>query len=92
MATRSDWLSRHVHKSLTEYKEQAGIHPTRSLEAVSHWALREKLFKLIFKKRTLSYKASTKPLWGQDKPRKAEPTVVRPDWGKMCHTLSSLHL
>ena len=92
MATRSDWLSRHLHKSLTEYKEPVGIHPTRSLEAVSHLALREKLFKFVFKKLSLSYKASTPPVWGQDKPRKAEPTVKCPDCGKMCHTLWSLRL
>jgi len=45
MATRSDWLSRHLHTSLTGYKEQAGIHPARSLDAVSHLVPREKLFR-----------------------------------------------
>ena len=92
MATRSDWLSRHLHKPLTEHKAEVGIHPTRSLEAVSHLALRGKLFKSTFKKRILSYKASSNPVWGQDKPCKTEPTVKCPDCGKMCHTLKHLHL
>ena len=63
MATRSDWLNRHLHKSLTEYEAEAGIRPTRSLESVSHLALREKLFKFVFKKRILFYKASSGPVW-----------------------------
>ena len=66
MATRSDWLSRHLHKSLTEYEEQAGIHPNRSLEALSHLALREKFFKFSFKNvscptRPVSYTHLTLP-------------------------------
>ena len=46
----------------------------------------------FFKKRILSYKASSDPVWGQDKPRKTEPTVKCPDCGKMYRTLWSLHL
>ena len=41
------------------------MHPTRSLEAVSHLALREKLFNFTVKKRILSYKAPYDPPWGQ---------------------------
>ena len=55
-------------------------------------ALREKLFKFILKKRILSYKASSDPVRGQDKPRKPEPTVKCPDWRKIRHTLKHLHL
>ena len=51
----------HMHKSLQFYKSELGIHPTRSLEAVSHLALRPKLFKIIVKQRVLSYEASTDP-------------------------------
>ena len=62
------------------------------MEAVSHLALREKLFKFIPKKRILSYKASSDPAWGRDKPRKLEPRVKCPDCGRTCHTLKHLHL
>ena len=32
------------------------------------------------------------PVSGQDKPQEAEPAVVCPDCGKLCHTLKDLHL
>ena len=44
MAARSDWLSRHLNKSA-----EAGIHPTRSPEAVSHLALRKNFSSLSLK-------------------------------------------
>ena len=59
--TKSEWLTQHMRKSLQAYKAEVGIRPTRSLEAVSHLALRPKLFKLITKQRVVSYEASTDP-------------------------------
>ena len=41
MIIKSHWLAMHLRKSLLAYQESAGIHPTYSLEAVSHLALRE---------------------------------------------------
>ena len=61
MINTSHWLAMHLRKSLIAYKEATGIHPTYSLDAVSHLALREKLFKYILKKRVLSYKTSSDP-------------------------------
>ena len=69
-----------------------GIHPTYSLEAVSHLALREKLFKYILKKRVLSYAASSDPPWGQPKPVRAAPTHKCPECGELLYTAEGLHL
>ena len=68
------------------------MHPTYSLGAVSHLALREKLFKYILKKRVLSYKASSDPPWGQIKPVRDAPTHQCPDCGELLHTALGLHL
>ena len=38
MITKSEWLAKHLRLSLKSYKEEVGIHPTHSLEAVSHLA------------------------------------------------------
>ena len=92
MITKSEWLAKHMRLSLTSYKEAVGIHPTYSLEAVSHLALREKLFRYILKKRVLSYKASADPPWGQIKPIRDAPTHKCPDCGELLHTTEGLHL
>ena len=81
-AIRSDWLGWHLHKPLTECNEKAGMHPTRSLEAVSHLALREKLSKFIFKKRILSYKAASEPVRGQISPKNERQQLHAPIAGK----------
>ena len=39
MITKSEWLAKHLRISLLKYREEMGIHPTYSLEAVSHLAL-----------------------------------------------------
>ena len=92
MTTKSEWLAKHLRLSVKSYKEAVGIHPTYSLEAVSHLALREKLFKYILKNRALSYAASSDPSWGQTKPVRSTPTHQCPDCGELLHTAEGLHL
>ena len=92
MLTKSEWLAKHVRLSLHAYKDAVGIHPTYSLEAVSHLALREKLFKYILKKRVLSYAASSDPPWGRTKPVRSAPTHKCLDCGELLRTAEGLHL
>ena len=92
MITKSEWLAKHLRLSLKSYKGEMGIHPTHSLEAVSHLALREKLFKYIVKQSVLSYKASSDPPLGQSRNPKTLPEHECPDCGQLCHTSKHLHL
>ena len=91
MTTRSGWLLKHLRIGLVQYKEQMGIHPTHSLEAVSQLGVREKLFKFIVKKRALSYKASSDPPWEHVKPGRCKPEHECPDCGQPCHTAKHPH-
>lgn len=44
LATHAEFLYLHLGPQIRGYREAAGIHPTKSLEAVTHLALRPKLF------------------------------------------------
>ena len=68
-----------------------GFHPTRSLEAVSHLALRPKLFNKILSRRIPSYESSTDPLKGHTQAR-APPTIQCPHCEELAHSQPGLRL
>jgi hypothetical protein len=61
-ATRSQLLYATLGCDLRSYTTTLGIHPTRSIEAVSHLALRPKLLRETVRKRILQYEATTDPV------------------------------
>lgn len=92
-ASRNMWATQHEYweailgRDLRAYRLEMGIHPTRSLEAVSHLALRPKLFNHILKLRIPSYEASTDPL---PSAMRGPPTITCPHCTDKVHTLGGL--
>ncbi len=52
MTTHMEFMGSLLKYESTSYQEVMGIHPTKSIEAVSHLALRPKLFSKVLKART----------------------------------------
>ena len=76
MTTHMEFMGSLLKYELTSYQEVMGIHPTKSIEAVSHLALRPKLFSKVLKARIPKYEASTDPPPGYE--REGEPTIECP--------------
>lgn len=81
MTEHDYWYAIPGHE-VREYINELGVHPTRSLGAVSHLVRRPKLFRSIVKERILSYHASTDPIPGSEK---AAPTVQCPHCDNLSH-------
>ena len=80
-----------LSKDLRAYQDTVGFHPTRSLEAVSHLALRPKLFTKILSRRIPSYESSTDPLKGHTQAR-APPTIQCPHCEELAYSQPGLRL
>lgn len=87
--TRRDFYQAQVGHDIRSYQDAVGIHPTRSIETLSHLVMRPNLFRPLQKKRLLSYEASTDPAEGD---LRDAPTTSCPHCTEKVNTAHGLRL